>query len=137
MAAPALQARRTTLRAARAQLERPHARVREVYLAEIIGRDEFERTRSEVTPTPHGLSQPLRHLDAPAQPQVHLAAVAQGRAAVCRKVQPPLDHLTCAQRRPRVARLIDRVIVTAGQVEIRYVIPTGSKGESTPFCHGR
>ena len=32
---------------------------------------------------------------------------------------------------------IDRVIVNDSQVEIRYVVPTGPKGETTPFCHLR
>ncbi len=33
--------------------------------------------------------------------------------------------------------LIDRVIVSDDQVEIRYVLPTGPGGEQTPFCHLR
>ena len=33
--------------------------------------------------------------------------------------------------------LIDRVIVNDAQVEIRYVVPTGPTGETTPFCHLR
>jgi len=36
-----------------------------------------------------------------------------------------------------VELLIDRVIVNDAQVEIRYVVPTGPKGETTPFCHLR
>ena len=133
----ALQARRKTSRDALAQLDRQQARVLEVYLAEIIGRDEFERTRQEVPQTQQGLSQQLRQLEAQAQPQVNIAVLAQGLEAFCRKVQPTLDQLTCAQRRPLVERLIDRVIVTDDQVEIRYVVPTGPKGETTPFCHVR
>jgi hypothetical protein len=31
--------------------------------------------------------------------------------------------------------LIDRVVVTNGEVEIRYVFPTSPKGERIPFCH--
>src|SRR2546425_2901510 len=42
-----------------------------------------------------------------------------------------------AQRRQLVELLIDRVIVNDAQVEIRYVVPTGPKGETTPFCHLR
>jgi site-specific DNA recombinase len=45
--------------------------------------------------------------------------------------------LTFAQRRQLVELLIDRVVVNDAQVEIRYVIPTGPKGETTPFCHLR
>ena len=33
--------------------------------------------------------------------------------------------------------LIDRVIINDVQVKIRYVVPTGPKGETTPFCHLR
>jgi site-specific DNA recombinase len=133
----ALQARRKTLREALAQLERPQARLLADYLAELIGRDEFERTRWEVTQTQHGLSQPLRQLDAQAQQQVNIAVLAQGLDACCRKVQPTLDQLTFAQRRQLVELLIDSVIITDDPVEIRSVVPTGPKGETTPFCHVR
>ena len=133
----ALQARRKTLREALTQLERQQARLLEVYLAEIIGRDEFERKRQEVTHTQHGLTQQLRQLEAQAQQQVDTAALAQGLEAFCRRLQPTLDQLTFAQRRQLVELLIDHVIVTHDQVEIRYVVPTGPKGETTPFCHLR
>jgi site-specific DNA recombinase len=133
----ALQARRKTLHDALAQLERQQARLLEVYLAEIIGRDEFERKRQEVTHTHYGLTQQLRQLEAQAQQQVDIAALAQGLEAFCRRLQPTLDQLTFAQRRQLVEWLIDHVIVTDGQVEIRYVVPTGPKGETTPFCHLR
>ena len=133
----ALQARRKTLRDALTQLERQQARLLEVYLAEIIGRDEFERKRQEVMQTQDGLTQQLRQLEAQAQQQVDIAALAQGLEAFCRRLQPTLDQLTCAQRRQLVELLIDHVIVTHDQVEIRYVVPTGPKGETTPFCHLR
>jgi site-specific DNA recombinase len=133
----ALQARRKTLRDALTQLERQHARLLEVYRADIMGRDEFERTRQEVTHTQHGLTQQRRQLEAQAQQQVDIAALAQGLEAFGRRLQPTLNQLTFAQRRPLVARLIDHVIVTHDQVEIRDVVPTGPKGEITPFCHVR
>ena len=133
----ALQARRKTLCDALTPLERQQARLLEVYLAEIIGRDAFERKRQEVTQTQHGLIQQLRQLEAQAQQQVDIAALAQGLEAFCRRLQPTLDQLTFAQRRQLVELLIDHVIVTHDQVEIHYVIPTGPKGETTPFCHLR
>jgi site-specific DNA recombinase len=131
----ALQARRKTLREALAQLERQHARLLAVYLAEIIEREEFERKRQEVTQTQLSLTQQLRQLEAQAQQQAEIAAVAQGTEAFCQQVQPTLDQRTFAQRRQLVERLIARVIVIDGQVEIRYVVPTGPKGETTAFCH--
>jgi hypothetical protein len=90
-----------------------------------------------VTQTQHGLIQQLRQLEAQAQPQVDVAALAQGLEAFCQRLQSTLDDLTFAQRRQLVELLIDRVIVTHDQVEIRYVVPTGPKGETTPFCHVR
>jgi len=90
-----------------------------------------------VTQTQHGLTQPLRQLAAQAQQQVDIAALAQGLEAFCRRLQPPLNQLTFRQRRPLVELLIDRILVTDDQVEIRYVVPTGPKGETTPFCHVR
>jgi hypothetical protein len=133
----ALHARRRTIREALAQLERQQARLLEVYLAEVIGRSEFQRKRQEVTQTQHGLTHQLRQLDAQAQQQVDIGALAQGLETFCQRIRPTLDHLTFAQRRQLVELLIDRVIVSDGQVEIRYVVPTGPKGETTPFCHLR
>src|SRR5215475_9059716 len=133
----ALQARRQTLRDVLAQLERQQARLLDVYLAEGIEREEFERRRKEVTQTQHGLRQQLRQLDAQAQQHVNVAALAQGIATFCQRMQPTLDNLTFAQRRQLVELLIDCVIVNDAQVEIRYVVPTGPKGETTPFCHLR
>jgi site-specific DNA recombinase len=133
----ALPARRQTLRDVLAQLDRQHARRRDVYLAVVLDRAECERKRPEVTQTPHGLTQQLRQLDAQAQQHVNVAAWAQGIAAFCQRLHLTLDHLTFAQRRPLVELLIDRVIINDAQVEIRSVVPTGPKGETTPFCHLR
>ena len=133
----ALQARRQTLRDVLAQLERQQARLLDVYLAEVIEREAFERKRKEVAQSQHGFTQHLRQRDAQTQQHVNIAALAQGIEAFCRRMQLPLDQLTFAQRRQLVELLIDRVIVNDSQVEIRYVVPTGPKGETTPFCHLR
>ena len=133
----ALQARRQTLRDILAQLERQQARLLDLYLAEVIEREEFERRRKEVAQTQQGLTQQLRQLDAQAQQHVHVAALAQGIEAFGQRMQPTLDQLTFAQRRQLVAWLIDRVLVNDTQVESRSVVPTGPTGETTPFCHLR
>jgi site-specific DNA recombinase len=133
----ALHARRQTLRDVLAQLERHHARWLDLYLAEVIEREEFARRRKEVAQSQHGFRQQLRPLDAQAQQHVNVAALAQGIEAFGQRMQPTLDTLTFVQRRPLVALLIDRVIVNDSQVEIRSVVPTGPKGETTPFCHLR
>jgi len=133
----ALQARRQARRDVLAQRERQQARLLDLYLAEVLEREEFARKRKEVAQTQHGLTQPLRQLDAQAQQHVDVASLAQGIEAFCRCAQPTLDDLTFVQRRQLVELLIDRVIVNDSQVEIRYVVPTGPKGETTPFCHLR
>jgi site-specific DNA recombinase len=133
----ALQARRQTLRDVLAQLERQQARLLDLYLAEVIEREEFERRRKEVAQSQQGLTQQLRQLDAQAQQHVNVAALAEGIESFCQRMQPTLNALTFAQRRQLVELLIDRVIVNDVQVEIRYVVPTGPKGETTPFCHLR
>lgn len=88
----ALQARRQTLRDVLAQIERQQARLLEVYLAEVIGREECERKRKEVTHTQHSFTQPLRQLDAQAQHPVDVAALTQGIETFCHRLQPTLDH---------------------------------------------
>jgi site-specific DNA recombinase len=133
----ALQDRRRTVVAALAQLERQQARLLDVYLAEVIGRDEFERKRVELDRTQRGLRQQLRELEAQAQKQLDVAQLADGIKAFCQRLGPTLDKLSFAQRRQLVELLIDRVVVEDGKVEIRYVIPTSPHGEKFTFCHLR
>src|SRR5262249_43592171 len=82
----ALQARRKTIQDALAQLDRQQTRLLDAYLAEIIGRDEFERKRQEVQQTHNGLSQQLRQLDAQAQRQLDVAKVAEGITSFCQRI---------------------------------------------------
>jgi site-specific DNA recombinase len=133
----ALQAKRTTVRQALASLERQQARLLEVYLAEIIMRDEFERKRQELTRTQNGLLQQLRQLEHQAQRQIETLTLANNIQEFCQRLQPTLDSLNFEQRRQLVELLIDRVIVDDENVEIRYVIPTSPSGENTRFCHLR
>jgi hypothetical protein len=48
-----------------------------------------------------------------------------------------LGQASFEQRRQLVELLIDRVVVTDGHVEIRYVIPTTPGSTKTRFCHLR
>ena len=129
----ALQARRHTLQNALAHLNRQQEHLLDVYLAEIIGRDEFERKRHELAQVMSGLTQQLRQLEAQAQQQIQVAQLASHIETFCQRLRPTLDTLDFAQRRQLVELLIDRVIVNDGEVEIRYVIPTSRKGEERPF----
>ena len=132
-----LQSRRQSLQATLAQLERQQNRLLEVYLAEVIGRDEFERKRQELAQTHGSLTQQLRQLEAQAQKQLDLLKLTQHIQDFCREIQPTLNTLDFTQRRQLVELLIDRVIVDDGKVEIRYVVPTNPNGENSLFCHLR
>ncbi len=61
----------------------------------------------------------------------------QGVEAFCYRVKQGLGQATFEQKRQLVELLIDRVVVTHEEVEIRYIIPTSPKGEQSRFCHLR
>src|SRR5260370_1255784 len=63
--------------------------------------------------------------------------VADGIEAFCRATRAGLATATFEQRRQLAELLIDRVIVTDGQVDIRYVLPTSPDGPHHPFCQLR
>ena len=54
-------------------------------------------------------------------------------AAFCQRVQAGLADATFAQKRQLIELLIDRVVVTDGEVEIRYVIPTTRPASTSVF----
>src|SRR3569833_2989756 len=53
------------------------------------------------------------------------------------RVQKGLEQADFDRKRELLELLVDRVIVTDGDVEIRYVVPTGPDGERDPFCRLR
>jgi site-specific DNA recombinase len=66
-----------------------------------------------------------------------LHAVADGIEAFCQTVRAGLATATFAQRRLLVELLIDRVVVTNDEVEIRYVLPISPDGPHPRFCQLR
>jgi site-specific DNA recombinase len=133
----ALQAKRRTVRQALIRLEKQQERLLEVYLAEIITRNEFERKHRELRKMHNGLQKQLRQLERQAKRQIETVKLANHIQEFCQRIQPTLDKLSLDQRRQLVELLIDRVIVDDEKVEIRYVIPTSPKGENTRFCQLR
>jgi site-specific DNA recombinase len=133
----ALQAQRQNLSKTLKHLSGQQTRLLDLYLSEIIERSEFERKRQELTQMQNGLTQQLNELEAQAQKQLNVAALANGIEEFCQRLQPTLDKLDFAQRRQLVELLIDRVVINDGQVEVRYVIPIGPAGEKVRFCHLR
>ena len=118
-----LQARQATIGQALGQLERQQ-RLLDAYLAEVIALAELERKRQDLDRRRATLLAQQRQLDAAARQKLELGTVADGIDAFCQTVLAGLATATFAERRQLAELLIDRVVVTDGQVEIRYVLPT-------------
>jgi site-specific DNA recombinase len=132
-----LQARQATVRQALGQLERQQQRLLDAYLAEVVTLPELERKRQDLDRSHATLLAQQRQLDAAARQRLELGAVADGIEAFCRTIRAGLATATFEQRRQLAELLIDRVIVTDGEVEIRYVLPTSPDGPHRPFCQLR
>ena len=132
-----LQARQTAIRQALGQLERQQQRLLDAYLAQVIGIGELQHKRQELDRRHDALLAQQRQLQAAAGQRLELQAVADGIERFCQAVRAGLATATFAQRRQLAELLIDRVIVTSGDVEIRYVLPTSPDGPHQPFCQLR
>ena len=132
-----LQARQATIRQALGQLERQQQRLLDAYLAEVVTLPELDRKRQDLDRRHAALTAQQRQLDAAARQRLELGAVADGIEAFCQTVRAGLATATFEQRRLLAELLIDRVIVTGDQAEIRYVLPTTPDGPHRPFCQLR
>ena len=132
-----LHARQAAIRQALSQLNRQQQRLLDAYLAEVIGLAELERKRDELDRRQATLTAQQRQLDAAAEQRLELQAVTDGIEAFCQTIRAGLATATFPQRRQLVELLIDRVVVTDDQVEIRYVLPTSPQGPHRPFCQLR
>ncbi|HEX6448914.1 MAG TPA: recombinase family protein [Trebonia sp.] len=132
-----LQARQATVRQALGQLERQQQRLLDAYLAEIIELAELQRKQEELNRRRAALTAQRRQLDAAGEQRIELQAVADGIEAFSQTIRAGLAAAAFEQRRQLAELLIDRVIVTDDQVEIRYVLPTSPDGPHRPFCQLR
>jgi site-specific DNA recombinase len=97
----------------------------------------FERKRAELSRRLEVLEVQQRLVAATAQQHLDLDAAAASIDAFCARVRTGLANATFEQRRALVELLIDRVIVTNDEVEIRYVVPTATDRAQIPFCQLR
>jgi site-specific DNA recombinase len=129
--------RQRGLQRARAALEHQDERLLAAYLAGVLDLAEFERARQEVRQRQASVAEQERQVTASLAQQQELRVVEQGMEAFCAQIRAGLANATFAQRRALVELLIDRVIVTDGAVEIRYVIPTAPAGAYYRFSQLR
>jgi site-specific DNA recombinase len=128
-----LQARREGQRKARVNLSHQIDRLTEAYLERIVTLEEYRRRRRELEERQEAIEAQMRQLEASIDRQVELTTIAQGIGSFCQRAQQGLAQATFEQKRHLVELLIDRVIVTQDEVEIRYVIPTSPRGETSRF----
>jgi site-specific DNA recombinase len=132
-----LQARRENLRKGQKALQNQLDRLTEAYLNGVIPLPEYQRRRNELEHRQQGLAEQEKHLTNQVRRQEELAGWNAAIEAFCQRVRSGLEQATFEQKRKLVELLIDRVVVTNGEVEIRYVIPTSPESEHVRFCHLR
>ena len=132
-----LQARRETLRRGQAHLRHQLERLTDAYLGSIIPLDEYGRRRRDLEQRMRALAEQEEQLCQDAARRQQLAGVAASLEAFRARVQRGLAGANFEQRRQLVLLLVDRVIVTDADVEIRYVLPTSPESEHVRFCHLR
>jgi len=119
--------------AVRQQMER----LTEAYLASIVSLEEYRRRRLDLEQKAQSLAAQVQQLEGQVDRQGEVARVGLSMEEFCRRVREGLDQATWEQKRQLIEWLVVRVIVTDGEVEIRYAIPTSPAGEGTRFCQLR
>jgi site-specific DNA recombinase len=132
-----LRRRQATLRGVQKSLERQGERLLEAYLAEAIDLETFQHKERERRQRQEDLRIQEREIEAESQRQVEVAAVGDSIQAICERLRQGLEQASFGQRKQLVELLIDRVIVSNEEVEIRYVIPTSEASLQTRFCQLR
>ena len=130
-----LQARRDALKRGQVSVEQQIERLTEAYLSEVVGLEEYRRRRHDLEQKVQSLGAQRQQLEAQVDRQGEIARLSLSIDEFCRRVQKGLEQATWEQKRQLIEWLVVRVIVTDGDVEIRYAIPTSPNGEATRFCH--
>ena len=132
-----LQARRDGLRRGQADVGRQVERLTEVYLAGVVGLEEYRRRRRDLERREEAFAAQGRQLEAQVDRQVKIARLGSNLDAFCGRVRQGLDQATWEQKQQLIEWLVARVVVTDGEVEIRYVIPNVPAAEPGQLCHLR
>jgi len=132
-----LLARRENLHKAARSLAQQLERLTEAYLAGVLELQEYARRKAELAQRAEAVQSQERQLEAGEHRQKELTGMVESIQDFCQRVRRGLEGASFDQKRQIVELLVDRVVVTNGEVEIRYVIPTSSKGEHVRFGHLR
>jgi site-specific DNA recombinase len=132
-----IQHRQATIQQALRSPDRQRERLLAAYLAEALELPEFERRQRELVQQRDDLQIQARQLAHVSDQLDQARAAIPTIQALCERLQVGLAQATFAQRREVIELLIDCVIVSDDQVEIRYVIPTTEASTHIRFCHLR
>ena len=129
------QAQREHHRKALATFTAQIERLTEAYLAGVFPMEEYRQRRQELEQRLIALDQQHRLVEAQTRQQMEVSGICEALTDFCQRVQAGLAEATFEQKRQVVELLIDCVVVTMDEVEIRYVIPTSARSEHIRFCH--
>jgi site-specific DNA recombinase len=132
-----LLARREALRRGRTHLQQQIERLTDAYLRAVIPLDEYERRRRDLEQRVGALAEQEEQLHDDAERQRQIAGLVASLEAFRERVRDGLDQAGFEQRRELMLLLVDRVVVTDADVEIRYALPTSPESEHVRFCHLR
>jgi site-specific DNA recombinase len=132
-----LQARRENLRRGLRSLERQLERLTEAYLKEVIPLEEYGRRRRDLEQRQEALAEEAKQMERQVERTVELAGLTASIEEFTARIRQGFDNAGFDQKRQLVELLIDRVVVSHEEVEIRYVVPTNKASEQIHFSHLR
>ena len=112
-------------------------RLTEAYLSGVVSLVEYQRRRKELERRDATLATQEESLSGEASRAKEISGLRNCARSFAERVRVGLDTATFERRRQLVELLIDRVVVTGDDVEIRYAFPIGPAGETGRFCHLR
>jgi site-specific DNA recombinase len=130
-----LQARRQNLRRGQMSIDQQIERLTEAYLSAVLWLEEYDRRRRDLEQKRQALVQQEKQLEAEGTRHSELQATVTTIEEFCQRVSQGLEQASFEQKRQLVELLVDRVLVSNGEIEIRYVIPTSAASENVRFCH--
>ena len=128
-----VQQQHASIRTAHQSLERQQERLLDAYVAGLLDLAAFEKRQRGLADRMAELAARERELLAQGQRLLDTAKILASMTEVCARLRQNLEAATFEQRRAVVELLIDRVVVTDDEVEIRYVVPTTESSLHTRF----
>ena len=103
-------------------------------MAGVVLLDEYRRRRGDLERRRQTMQEEQQRLEVQADRRKELTGLSRSIEDFCTRVQQGLEQATFDQKRLLIELLIDRIIVTDEEVEIRYVVPTTRVSEQIRFC---